>query len=73
VADVTQIGNAVKHTIESIRQEAEAEINAEIAKLAKSKLVTKMRQVADAKKVVANLEAELEVIHADLKAELEGK
>jgi hypothetical protein len=60
-------------TLQSIESEARAEVQKEIGTKAKARLLTKMREIALAEKALANMKQELEVIKADISAELGGK
>jgi len=52
--------------LKAIQQEAEAELKKEFADKAKAKIKAKMRDLETAKRVVANLERELQDVYAEI-------
>lgn len=60
----------IKPTAESIKAAAMAEVSKDLADAAKRRLVEKYRQIATAKKVLANLEGEARTLEADIAEEL---
>jgi hypothetical protein len=62
-SDATPINDVAK-----IFAEAEKEVAEAAAKEAKGKIIAKLAQIKGAKKVLANLELELEMIKRDLQA-----
>jgi hypothetical protein len=55
--------------IKKITEEAEAEVNTEAAAAAKTKIKTSLRNLAHARKVVVNLEAEHQALLRDIGSE----
>lgn len=55
--------------IKSVEAEAKAELAKETGEKAKAKIKAKLKQIADARKIVANLEGEYAVLLADINAE----
>lgn len=54
---------------EALMAAAQAEINQELADRAKGQIKGKLRELADAKKVVANIETQIAKIMGDIKVE----
>ena len=52
--------------IEAIEQEAQEELQENTAKEAKAKIKAHLKRISDAKKIVANLEAEYKVLLKDI-------
>jgi hypothetical protein len=56
--------------VTGLLREAEAELAEETSKEAKKRIAGKLRQIRDAKRIVANLELELEALMRDMRAGL---
>lgn len=55
--------------IKKVQKEAEAEIREEMAKKAKDKIKAKLREIASAEKILANLRNEYEVLLREVGAD----
>jgi hypothetical protein len=52
--------------VKKVQAEAEAEIAADRAQAAKTKIKAKLKQISDAERIVTNLRAEYDVLLADI-------
>ena len=63
----------ILETAKTISEQAKDEIRKELVEQAKSKLKSKYRQLADAQKMVKNVEAEIKDLEDEIRQDLESR